>query len=97
MMNIVSYPLTKFGKLSKKKKAAVIVGLLVLFIVYKSTIGKTIPSYQYDTVSTGTITEVVTETGNVASSGQVSVTSPATGILAEVYVKNGDAVHANDN
>ncbi len=78
--------------LSRTKKAFLGLGLLlVVFIVYKAIKGNQ-PQYTFDTVTRGTITEVVTETGNVAVSGEYDIPSPTTGILAEIYVKNGDSV-----
>lgn len=45
-----------------------------------------------DTVAKGTLIDAVTENGNVAAKGQTDITSPATGIISEIYVKNNDQV-----
>lgn len=81
-------------KLSWKKKTlfAVII-LIVAGITYKTVKGSQ-PVYQFDTVKRGTITEVVTETGNVAVSGEYAIPSPSTGLLSAIYVQNGATVSA---
>jgi multidrug efflux pump subunit AcrA (membrane-fusion protein) len=86
--------LKKIKALSWKKK--VLFGciiLVVLLIVRRVIIGNK-PNYTFDTVSRGTITEVVTETGNVAVSGEYDVPSPSTGLLSAIYVQNGASVSA---
>jgi multidrug efflux pump subunit AcrA (membrane-fusion protein) len=81
-----------FLKLSWKKKIlTIVIVLFVGFIVFNIVRGKK-PNYSFDTVTKDTITEEVTETGNVIVSGQYNVPSPATGILTEIFVKNGDQV-----
>jgi multidrug efflux pump subunit AcrA (membrane-fusion protein) len=83
-----------FGALSWKKKALCIVVLLVIAgVVYKGVRGST-PNYSFDTVTSQTVTEVVTETGNVSLAGEYDIPSPSTGILTELYVQNGDTVAA---
>ena len=52
--------------------------------------------YTFDTVSKGTITQLVTENGNVISSNETDVYSPTTGELAQIYVKNGDHINQGD-
>jgi multidrug efflux pump subunit AcrA (membrane-fusion protein) len=82
---------SRISKLSWKKKILGIVILIILGIVYKSTHPNQ-PNYSYDTVTRQTITEVVTETGNVTVAGEYDIPSPSTGILSEIDVKNGDTV-----
>ena len=68
--------------------AIVIVSLFVIFrlISAKAT------GYIMGKVSKESITETVSESGAIASTGQVEVYSPSTGIISQIYVKNGDVV-----
>jgi len=92
MSNKLSGVIRWIKKLSWKKKLLLgVVVLVVLFIIVKIIRGNT-TTYSFDTVTRGTITEVVTETGNVAVSGEYDIPSPATGFLSEIDVKNGDTV-----
>jgi HlyD family secretion protein len=77
----------------KKKLLLVVVVLIILGVAYKVIRG-TKPTYSFDTVTRATVTEVVTETGNVSVAGEYDIPSPATGFLSEVDVKNGDSVTA---
>lgn len=81
-----------FVKLSWKRKALLIVAILIVLGITVKAIRGSTPNYTFETVTRGTITEVVTETGNVAVSGEYDIPSPSTGLLSEMYVKNGDAV-----
>ncbi len=78
--------------LSWKKKVFGIVLLLIVALITFKVIRGSKPNYTFDTVTRQTITEVVTETGNVSVAGEYDIPSPSTGMLSEVYVKNGDAV-----
>ncbi len=80
----------------KRKTVLIVVILIVLGIIVKAIRGSK-PNYSFDTVTRETITEVVTETGNVAVSGEYDIPSPTNGILSEIYVKNGDTVKAGQN
>jgi len=81
-----------FSKLSLKKKIFFVVILLILIgIIYKAIKGNT-TKYTFDAVTRQTITEVVTETGNVSVAGEYDIPSPSTGILAEIDVQNGENV-----
>lgn len=53
-------------------------------------------SFQTTTVKRDNITETVTASGNLAAKSQVSVFSPITGVISDVYIKNGDSVKAGD-
>lgn len=78
---------------SWKKRIIVSILLLVLLFIFKRTL---FPSqkqnYTFDTVSTGTITQLVTENGSVIASSETDVYSPANGVLSQIYVHNGDHV-----
>jgi len=77
----------------KRKVLGIVLVFLVCGITFKIIQGKT-PHYTFDRVTRGTITEIVTETGNVAVSGQYDIPSPSTGLLSELYVQNGASVSA---
>jgi multidrug resistance efflux pump len=80
------------SKLSLKKKVLlIIIVLIVAGIVYKTIRGNT-TNYAFDTVTRQTITEEVTETGNVSVTGEYDIPSPSTGILSEIDVQNGASV-----
>ena len=86
-----------FIGLSMVKKILTVLTLVVVGLIVLKTIRGNKPNYQFDTVTRNSITEVVTETGNVAVSGEYDVPSPSNGILSEIYVKNGDTVKAGQN
>lgn len=83
---------TWISKLSLKKKILGVIVLIIIISVTSRIIRGNNPKYSFDTVTRGTITEVVTETGNVSVAGQYDVPSPSNGILTEIYVQNGDTV-----
>jgi len=65
--------------------------LLAIFIVIKlKSDGK--DDYSFDTVQKRTITEVVSESGNVSTRGVTNIRSPTKGVIEEIHVENGDIV-----
>ncbi|NTU46634.1 HlyD family efflux transporter periplasmic adaptor subunit [Candidatus Roizmanbacteria bacterium] len=95
-MNIVS----KLKTLSRKKK--IVLGILLAVIIGFTAFQLLVPkktkqTYQTAQVQKSTIISTVTENGNVSSTSQASVSSPTTGIIEEIYVKNGDVVTAGQN
>lgn len=80
----------------KKRIAVIIVLLIILFILRNILFGTKKQQYTFDTVQKGTITQLVTENGNVISSNETDVYSPTTGVLDQIYVKNGDTVNQGD-
>lgn len=86
----------RFTALSLKKKIAVIVVLLlVVFFLVKALQPKK-EDYQTGTVTRGTVSDIITETGNVQAAAAFDVYSPTTGFIEEVYVKNGQEVKEGD-
>lgn len=69
----------------------VVVPLIVGYFVYRTLSTKT-EGYVMGKVSRESITEIVSESGSINSSGQAEVYSPSTGVVSQIYVKNGDAV-----
>ncbi len=78
----------------KKRIMAIIVGG-VLFMLPAFFSGNK-QKYTFDTVQKGTITQLVTENGNVVSANETDVYSPTTGALDQMYVKNGHYVNVGD-
>ncbi len=84
-------------KLSRVKKLiiiAIVIGIGWFSITH-------IPSKQTQSLEfkaeRGSIISTVSAGGNVSASSQTDVTTPATGIIEAVYVKNGDTVKAGQN
>lgn len=79
----------------RRKRRSLVIGvvLVVLIIVAFSTFGKSKqPQYRTAQVTRGTIISSVTESGNIASDSQAGVGSPTTGVVTDLYVKDGDTV-----
>jgi HlyD family secretion protein len=85
---------TWFRHASKKKKIAVIASTLVVLLIIIGQVqgANATPPYKFAKVQKGNITEVVSETGSITTNGRVDVYSPATGIVEEVFVANGEEV-----
>lgn len=81
--------------LSWKKKIFGIIFLIIILSIASKAIRGNTPEYSFDTVTRQTITEVVTETGNVSVAGEYDVSSPSNGILSEIYVQNGENVEVD--
>jgi len=77
------------------KKWFIIIGLIIIGIVWFSIAKKNANQVQYitSTVQRATITENVTEAGNIISDSQADVTPLANGIVKSVFVENGDFVY----
>ncbi len=86
--------ITWFKKASRIKQVVVIgVVVLVLFFAYRSLSQDTSEvSYRTEPVTTDTIVNIISETGEISITGKTDVLSTITGIVEEVYVENGDVV-----
>lgn len=91
---VIKRPFVWFKKTRKRNKFFVIVGVLIaIFIIIGQISSATAPSpYTVEKAKKATITEYISETGNVNTAGRVDVYSSATGVVEEVYVANGDVV-----
>jgi len=90
MKNII----VKFKNLSKKKKIILFLILAVVsYFTYKN-FSKSSDEiiYKTENVKKGTIISLVSDTGEILTSGKVDIPSTITGITENVYVKNGDFV-----
>ncbi len=80
-------------KTSWKKRIFVIFILIILILIFLVKSKKNGESgYVFATVKRHNITEKVLESGNLTTAGLTKIYSPSTGIVEEVYVKNGDLV-----
>lgn len=82
-----------------KKAAIVIVVLLLIWFAGTKMFGQKSSTSQYQTATAQrqTIISTVSESGNVSANSQIALTSPSTGIIEEVYVKNGETVSEGQN
>lgn len=95
-------PLKKFVRsiLQSRKKTAIAILVIALFGFFGwKTFAQSSkqPQYQTAQVEKGSIVATVSESGSVVAGNQVDVPSTTTGVIEEVYVKDGDTVSAGDN
>lgn len=85
--------------LNSRKRVAIfiILILLVCFGGWKLFGGKQSTQYQKITVERGTLITSISASGQMASVGTMTVTTQASGLVKNVYVKNGDFVIAGQN
>lgn len=84
-----------FFSLSWKKKIIGVVILLVVLFFLARTLTPKKPQFETATVTKSTVSDVISESGNVQAAAQFDVYSPTTGYIEEVYVENGDQVTEN--
>lgn len=93
----ISAVLIRFKALSKKKKLVILVVLVILFVLlgkYFTNFTKD-PGYTLATAEIGSVSEIVSETGNIESSNRADIYSPTNGMVTKVYVNNGELVTKN--
>jgi macrolide-specific efflux system membrane fusion protein len=82
--------------LFKSKKRAIITLIVVVLLIFAAgrVFGAKKPqaTYQTATVERGTLVVSVSESGQIVSTGELPVQTLASGIVGNVYVKNGDTV-----
>jgi multidrug efflux pump subunit AcrA (membrane-fusion protein) len=88
-----------FKKTRMRNKIIIIVLMLIAayFISGRIRNANKPPEYLTQKVEVNTIEQIVSETGNVNSSGIVDVYSNSTGMIEEIYVEDGDEVKENQN
>lgn len=97
LISLLKKPFQVFKRLSFKKKIIVIVVLIVVVFFVWNRIGSGKGErYVMGEASRATITQTVSEIGNVETGGSVVVTSPSTGVVEGVLVENGDQVSTGD-
>jgi len=91
--------INSFKKLSKVKKILVITGVIAIGFGIKKLTAKDEDTVVYKTekVSKGEVVSLVSETGEITTSGKIDVNSTINGMVEEVYVKNGDTVKSGQN
>jgi multidrug efflux pump subunit AcrA (membrane-fusion protein) len=81
-------------KTSWKKKTVVIAIALIALVFLTSLLNTKGSQYATEPVTKDTVIDIVSESGNIASSRRFDVYATSTGYIEEVYVENGDTVSA---
>lgn len=83
-----------FKTSSLKRKAVIIIGLILAWIIISTIVGQLTkkPPYTTTAVEKTDITESVSETGSIIASGTTEVFSPSDGVVTETYISNGETV-----
>ncbi len=90
---LIKKPLLKFLKLSIFKKIIVVVLIAIIIIVVQQYFANSDKNgYVLEKAKMSSITEIVSETGNVITTGRTDIYSPSTGIIEEVKISNGESV-----
>jgi len=92
--NLFKKPFIWFRHTSWKKRIIAIVVICIIAFFITTPLRTKGSSYTTDTVKRETITDIVSESGNVATSAEVDISSVSTGIIENLYVSNGDSVTA---
>lgn len=78
-------------------KRLIIAGLIVILLIFGATrvFGQKqqAPTYQTSQAAKGTLISSISTSGTVSSGNSINITSGATGVVNNVYVKNGDTVY----
>lgn len=87
-----------FQNASLKKKLIIVVVAGILLVAVSGPLlgGNNQSQISTDTVKRATITDTVSESGNIQSN-QLTVYSVSDGVIEELYVENGQAVQKGDN
>lgn len=88
-----------FLSLSWKKKVVFFVIIIAVlgFGYYKFALQRQVtPQYQTATAEKGTLVQSITSSGTISGGNTVSITSAASGVVSQVYVKEGDSVSAGE-
>lgn len=86
-----------YRKTSWKKKIGIALLILIILFFATAPLRTKGPQYTTEPVTRASISDIVSESGNVASSGRFDVYSTSTGYIEEVYVGNGDSVKRGAN
>lgn len=83
----------------KRNKVFVIIGIIILLLVLFSAFqnANSQPKYVTSIAKKADIVQLVSETGNINTSGRADVYSNTTGIIDEIYVDNGMDVATGDS
>jgi macrolide-specific efflux system membrane fusion protein len=98
--NLFSLFITKLKSLFSSRKRIAVFAILLLVVVFAvwKIFGnkKSQPQYQTAQVEKGTLTIVVTASGQVLAANSATVDTKASGVVSTVYVKNGQKVQTGD-
>lgn len=82
-------------KISKKKKIIFgIMGIILIgfiFLITKNS-GSNEVEYKFSKISKGSVESIISESGEIVSTGTVEVSSTINGIVKDIFVENGDTV-----
>lgn len=92
--NLFKKPFIWFRRTSWEKRIIALVIICILLFFVTAPLRTQGTSYTTDVVKRETITDIVSESGNVAASGETDISSLSTGIIENLYVSNGDSVTA---
>lgn len=94
ILKIITTPWRFFKRQSWKKKLAIIVVLILViwFIASRFSSGSSKNQYELEAARLDEITELVSETGKVTTTGAMPVYTTTTGMVDELFVSNGDQV-----
>jgi len=89
---------SKFKQLSRKKKIIVFAFILILggigYLLFRNITKSS--EYTLEAAKFDSVVELVSETGNVTTAGAIPIYSTTTGMVEEMFVKNGDYVSEGD-
>jgi multidrug efflux pump subunit AcrA (membrane-fusion protein) len=86
--------LTWYRSTRRRNKVLVIIGLIIMLLIAMNLLGNANarPDYTTAVARKDDIVQIVSETGNINTSGRTDVYSNTTGIIEEIYVGNGMGV-----
>lgn len=90
-------PFGWFKKTRRRNKIITIVVLVIALFFVTAPLRESASQYTTTPVTVGTVSDLVSESGNVTSSGRFDVYPTSTGYIEEVYVQNGDTVESGAN
>lgn len=92
--------LSRIRALFANRKRAAIVAVIVILIGYfgytRYVAGTKKPTYQTAQAQKGTLVTTVSASGQILSTNIINISTSASGVVSDVYVKNGDKVNAGD-
>lgn len=95
MRNVFIHKFVSIFKTRRNKIIGIIILIVLIFGIWKITNSKPKqPQYQTSQVEKGTLITTVTSSGDITAGASLTVTTNISGIVKEVYVKNGDMVSA---
>jgi len=82
-----------FKRISLLKKILLVgVVIVAIYLLIPKSDSSAEITYKTGAVAMGSVEEIVSETGEIMSTGKTDVTSTITGVVSEIYVDNGDTV-----